>query len=110
MPSQLQTVSSLEALLATVESKAGQVYSPTAPATQVSLTSLSNTGTLNSPQTIYVDGNLTLSGTTTGYGILVVTGTLTFKGNFSWNGVVLVIPARVFSTQVAAAVVTLTAG
>jgi hypothetical protein len=41
---------------------------------------LSNPGTVNNPQIIYVNGDLTITGNTTGYGILVVTGTLTIKG------------------------------
>lgn len=43
------------------------------------------------PQTIYVDGDLDISGTTAGSGILVVTGNLTYDGNSSWNGIILVI-------------------
>src|SRR5205814_1644676 len=39
----------------------------------------------------YVDGDLTMNGSQTGYGILVVTGTLDMGGNFSWNGLVLVL-------------------
>ena len=48
-------------------------------------------GSSASPQVVYVDGNLTLGGSNTGYGILLVTGTVSFGGNFSWNGLVLVI-------------------
>ena len=43
------------------------------------------------PAINYVDGDLTLSGTSTGYGILVVTGTLRFTGNFQWKGVILAV-------------------
>ncbi len=39
----------------------------------------------------YVNGDLTLSGETTGYGILVVTGTYTAGGNVGWRGIVLVV-------------------
>jgi len=39
----------------------------------------------------YVDGDLTLSGNSTGYGILVVTGALTMSGNFTWYGLVFVV-------------------
>ena len=48
-------------------------------------------GTAGSPVTDYVNGDLTLSGSNTGYGILLVTGTLSFGGDFSWNGLVFVI-------------------
>ncbi|HEY6213021.1 MAG TPA: hypothetical protein VIW45_12090, partial [Vicinamibacterales bacterium] len=48
-------------------------------------------GTVDNPAVTYVDGNLTLNGSQTGYGILLVTGTLVMGGNFSWNGLVLVI-------------------
>lgn len=46
---------------------------------------------LASPQIVYVNGDLTLSGSSTGYGILVVTGTLTLKGTVQWNGLILVV-------------------
>jgi hypothetical protein len=39
----------------------------------------------------YVNGDLTLTGSTDGYGTLFVTGTLTFKGNFTWHGMVFVV-------------------
>jgi len=53
--------------------------------------SLSNSGSVASPQIIYVNGDLTLSGNGVGYGILVVTGTLTLKGTVQWNGLILVV-------------------
>jgi len=43
------------------------------------------------PQITYVNGNLDISGSTTGSGILVVTGNLTYNGNSSWNGIILVV-------------------
>ena len=43
------------------------------------------------PQINYVNGNLDISGSTTGSGILVVTGNLTYDGNSSWNGIILVV-------------------
>lgn len=43
------------------------------------------------PQITYVDGNLDISGSTSGSGILVVTGNLTYSGNSSWNGIILVV-------------------
>ena len=48
-----------------------------------------NCGT--NPQVTYVNGNLDISGSTTGSGILVVTGNLTYDGNSSWNGIILVV-------------------
>lgn len=46
---------------------------------------------LASPQIVYVNGDLTLDGSSTGYGILMVTGTLTLKGTVAWNGLILVV-------------------
>lgn len=43
------------------------------------------------PQITYVNGNLDITGSTTGSGILVVTGNLTYDGNSSWNGIILVV-------------------
>ena len=43
-----------------------------------------------SPQIVYVNGDLTLSGNANDFGILVVTGTLTVKGTVQWNGLVIV--------------------
>jgi hypothetical protein len=48
-------------------------------------------GSASSPQITVVNGDLSLTGSTTGYGILVVTGTLSFSGNSGWRGIVLVI-------------------
>lgn len=45
----------------------------------------------DTPQVTYVDGNLDISGSTSGSGILVVTGNLTYSGNSSWNGIILVV-------------------
>lgn len=59
-------------------------------------TGLSNPGTSSSPQIIYVNGDLTVSGSTVGTGILVVTGNLTFKGTAEWDGLVLVVGKGVF--------------
>jgi hypothetical protein len=39
----------------------------------------------------YIDGDLTINGSPSGYGVLVVTGRLSMGGNFSWHGVVLVV-------------------
>ena len=50
-----------------------------------------NEGTMGSPIIDYVEGDLTLTGGSTGWGILVVTGTLVMGGNFSWNGPIFVV-------------------
>jgi hypothetical protein len=47
-------------------------------------------GTLGSPYIVYIEGDATLTGTSTGAGILVVEGSLEFKGECEWYGVVLV--------------------
>ena len=45
----------------------------------------------DNPQVIVVDGNVDITGNTTGSGILVVTGNLTYDGNSSWNGIIMVV-------------------
>ena len=86
LPANLQTVSSLQSLVSRLKPTLRSLSLMAGPATSVS-----NPGTLASPQIIYVNGDLSLSGNVTGYGILVVTGTLTMGGNVGWNGLVLVI-------------------
>ena len=44
----------------------------------------------SNPQTVVVNGDLTLNGFT-GYGLLLVTGKLTYSGDSGWKGIVLVI-------------------
>src|SRR5713226_8404268 len=83
MPANFQTVSSLEALLATIKNYATVVQGPAS--------SLPSYGSSSSPTISYVNGDLTLGGSITGYGILVVTGTYTASGTVGWNGVVLVV-------------------
>jgi hypothetical protein len=53
--------------------------------------SLPDMGALNRLVTTVVQGDLTLTGTMSGYGLLVVTGNLTLGGHVSWYGVILVI-------------------
>ncbi|HEX4997843.1 MAG TPA: hypothetical protein VFY29_06435 [Terriglobia bacterium] len=53
-------------------------------------------GTEGAPAINYIDGDLTLNGSNTGYGILVVTGTLTMSGNFNWKGTILVVGDGIF--------------
>jgi len=48
-------------------------------------------GSATQPAINVVNGDVTFSGSNSGYGILVVTGNLVFKGNTTWNGLVLVI-------------------
>jgi Tfp pilus assembly protein PilX len=85
LPMNLQSVSSLQALVSTVKANVTQPVI-TGPATNIA-----NAGTLANPQIIYVNGDLTLTGAVTGYGMIVVTGTFTASGNVGWNGLVLVV-------------------
>jgi hypothetical protein len=83
----LTTTSGLQSLLDAAKSAAGaNVF-----ASDYDMSHNGPLGTLTNPTIDYVDGDLTLQGSQTGYGILVVTGKLTMGGDFSWNGLVLVI-------------------
>src|SRR6266850_657990 len=91
----LQTVDSLDGPQGVVQTLTGLADQlVTGPATNASLTDL---GTPTQPVTTVVrgsppnGGNLTLSGTLSGYGLLVVTGDLTLGGGVSWHGVILVV-------------------
>jgi hypothetical protein len=94
------TPATLDALLSVLRSQTSSSYLKTSPGGGV-LNSYSNAniptdanGAINppgSPPITFVDGNLTLSGGTTGNGILVVTGDLIMQGNYNWNGLVLAI-------------------
>jgi hypothetical protein len=79
----MQSVSSLQALMNTVQANETQPAIPNNG-------SISNYGTLASPQIIYASGDLDV-GPITGYGILAVAGNLTVHGNMNWNGIILVI-------------------
>ena len=48
-------------------------------------------GSAASPAINFIDGDLTLAGTTNGYGVLVVTGKLIGSGAFQWHGIILVV-------------------
>lgn len=85
LPPNLNSVSSLNQLVSTLKANATQ------PVINGPANGLANPGTVGNPQIIYVNGDLTITGNTTGYGILVVTGTLTMKGTPQWNGIVLVV-------------------
>jgi hypothetical protein len=87
LPSNMQSVTSLQQLVSTLKN------SITQPVINGPASNPSNVGTAAAPQIIYVNGDLTLTGNTTGYGILIVTGTLTAKGTSGWNGIVLVVGA-----------------
>lgn len=87
----MQTVTTLEALVDLIRTNADQVIQvPKLPPGQTA-TSLPNMGTAASPTITVVDGNLDLQGVQTGYGILVVTGNFSAGGSVGWRGIVLVI-------------------
>jgi Tfp pilus assembly protein PilX len=91
----LDTISDIQSLVSTLKNNITQPV--VAGGTKVSGSGyLFNSGpvspsTIPNPQIVYANGDLTLSGSSTGYGILVVTGTLTMKGNVNWNGIILVV-------------------
>ena len=93
MPANLQTVSSLQTLMSTVQNNVTQ------PVLNGNVSGLSTPGTVTDPQIIFVNGNLSLSGNTTGYGILAVNGSFSVSGNVNWNGLILVIGQGNFSTS-----------
>jgi hypothetical protein len=84
LPANENNVSSLNNLVDQISKVATVVNGP---ASQGDI----NMGSASNPQITVVKGDLTLTGSNTGYGILVVTGTLTFSGNSGWRGVVLVV-------------------
>jgi hypothetical protein len=90
LSSSLNTPAALDNMMSTIKGAATQVL--TGP-----LSSLSNPGTSSSPQIIYVNGDLSLSGNTTVYGLLVVTGTLSMGGNVGVQGLVMVVGQGVFN-------------
>ncbi len=47
-------------------------------------------GDASTPQITYVNGDVTLSGTASGYGIMVVNGDLHMSGNFTFYGILIV--------------------
>jgi hypothetical protein len=85
LPSTMTSVGALQTLVSQLKNDITQPVI-TGPAT-----GLSNPGTSDSPQIIYVNGDLTVSGSTIGTGILIVTGNLVFKGTAEWDGLVLVV-------------------
>lgn len=86
LPPTEQTVTNLQNLVQNITKVANNVLA--GPASGLTAAQL---GSAANPQITVVNGDLTLSGSGTGYGILVVTGTLTFSGGWGWRGVVLVV-------------------
>jgi hypothetical protein len=94
LSSNLQTPSSLDALVQTIGQNADAVLGNSPPAPPSGSYGPSNfPGGMSStsPQTIVVNGDYSQSGNFTEYGLLVVTGNFTFSGNTGWNGIILVI-------------------
>ena len=76
---------SLTSLVQLIQNTADAVV--TGPATEANMPSAMS---FSNPQTVVVNGDLTLNGFT-GYGLLLVTGKLTYSGDSGWKGIVLVI-------------------
>lgn len=91
----LLTVAGLNQLVSTIKNNVTQpvVNGP------ISMSALPSPGTQAAPQIIVVNGDLTISGNTTGYGLLVVTGNLTVTGTVTWNGLILVVGKGVFTSS-----------
>ena len=90
LPTTMSSVANLQTFVSQLKNDITQ------PVINGPATGLSNPGSSSSPQIIYVNGDLTVSGNTVGTGILVVTGNLTFKGTAEWDGLVLVVGKGVF--------------
>jgi Tfp pilus assembly protein PilX len=95
MPANLQTVSSLQTLMSTVQSNVTQ------PVLNGNVTdgNFASNGTVTDPQIIFVNGNVSISGNVTGYGILAVNGNVNITGTVTWNGILLVIGKGNFNTS-----------
>jgi hypothetical protein len=83
LPLSEQSPQGLDGLVQQITSVANNVIA--GPASSVPL------GSATAPQITVVNGDLNMSGNSTGYGILVVTGNLTLGGTVGWRGIVLVI-------------------
>jgi hypothetical protein len=97
----LDTTTDLSSLVSTLKASATQPV--VAAGTQISgngalFNSIDSLGNPQ-PQIVYANGDLTVTGSSTGYGILVVTGTLTMKGTVTWNGIILVVGTGVVQTD-----------
>jgi Tfp pilus assembly protein PilX len=93
----LDTVSDITSLVSTLKNDITQPV--VASGTKISGGGAIFNSSASSPQIVYANGDLTISGSGTGYGILVVTGNLTFKGTVQWNGLILVVGAGNFQTD-----------
>ena len=80
----LTSVDGLQSMVNNITSIADHVY-PTSNPSNVNL------GTPQTPMINVIQGDYTLSGSTTGTGVLLVTGTLTLSGAPNFNGDILVI-------------------
>jgi Tfp pilus assembly protein PilX len=89
LPPSEQTPAGLDGLVQQITSVANNVI--TGPASTVPL------GSAAAPQITVVNGDLSISGNSTGYGILVVTGNLSFSGTVGWRGIVLVVGKGTFT-------------
>ena len=91
LPSNLQTVAGLNALVQSIAQNADAVIS--GPATQSDSINVMPIGmSATNPKIVVVSGDLTISNWhSTGYGLLLVTGKFTYDPDASWNGIILVI-------------------
>jgi hypothetical protein len=91
LPSNLQTVAGLNALVQSITQNADAVIS--GPATQSNSINVMPAGmSAANPKIVVVSGDFTISGwNSTGYGLLLVTGKFTYDPVGSWNGIILVI-------------------
>jgi hypothetical protein len=96
VPTNLQTPSSLDALVQSITQSADKVVD--GPVTQSDSNNIMPSGmSATTPMVVVVRGDLTFNDwNNTGYGLLVVTGTLTYDPDASWNGIILVIGKGVF--------------
>ncbi|MCL5030337.1 MAG: hypothetical protein M1480_15105 [Bacteroidetes bacterium] len=56
-------------------------------------------GTIGTPIITYVNGDVQLSGTASGYGIMVVNGDLTMSGNFTFYGIIIAYGQSLITTN-----------
>jgi hypothetical protein len=91
LPSNLQTVAGLNALVQSITQGADAVIS--GPVTQTDSTNYMPAAmSATNPMTVVVNGDFTTNAWHgTGYGLLLVTGKLTYDPDASWNGIILVI-------------------